>query len=282
MRGFKSNLLAGLLAAPLMCSAVPRCCAARPEPKVEKCGCALRSEVLVNAGTVSLAQLLPETAPENLKSLAARVSLAASPDLGAARVLPRDMIVAAIKNAGVPAAYFTVPATVTIRRGGYAIPREEVLRAVNGYFDQHKKSSAPPLILADLEMSALPAISFPEPRLAVVRVTYDYNLRRAVFQIVSQSAPSLVPFEVTARVPEGMLSPSPAVLRMRALAAAPVLVEPRILARLVLRSEDSEIVLQVRPLERGRLGQIVRVRLPQNGKTLRAQVTGNAALEAAF
>ena len=53
-------------------------------------------------------------------------------------------------------------------------------------------------------------------------------------------------------------------------------------ATLQLRSDNSSATLQVRPLENGVVGQSIRVRIPSNGHTLRARITGADLLEAQF
>jgi hypothetical protein len=60
------------------------------------------------------------------------------------------------------------------------------------------------------------------------------------------------------------------------------LVSLRRLATLHLHSQNSFATLQVRPLEAGALGQVIRVRVPSNGHTLRARVAGPDALDAVF
>lgn len=62
----------------------------------------------------------------------------------------------------------------------------------------------------------------------------------------------------------------------------PVLVDVRREARLYLHSENSAIVVTVRPLQCGHKDERIHVRLPLNGKTLQARVVGEDALEAAF
>jgi len=59
-------------------------------------------------------------------------------------------------------------------------------------------------------------------------------------------------------------------------------VSTRRLAILNLHSDNSLATLQVRPLEAGVIGQSIRVRIPSNGHTLRARVTGTDTLEAQF
>lgn len=63
----------------------------------------------------------------------------------------------------------------------------------------------------------------------------------------------------------------------------PVLVETRRLAQLYLHSANSSALLNVRPLRRGRLGDVIPVSLRAlHGKTLTARVTGPDRLEAVF
>jgi hypothetical protein len=60
------------------------------------------------------------------------------------------------------------------------------------------------------------------------------------------------------------------------------LVQPGKIARLLVTSGEMQMLLDVNPLERGALNQIVRVKLPGTGKVLQARVTGERRLEAIF
>jgi len=62
----------------------------------------------------------------------------------------------------------------------------------------------------------------------------------------------------------------------------PVLVDTRRVARLYLRSQHSSAILSVQPLQSGRNGELIRVRLPLHGKMMQARVAGQDTLEAAF
>jgi hypothetical protein len=63
---------------------------------------------------------------------------------------------------------------------------------------------------------------------------------------------------------------------------SPFLVEPGHPARLLISSSDSQMSLIVNPLQRGRLGETVRVRMEGSVKTLTGQVTGLAHLEQSY
>ena len=61
-----------------------------------------------------------------------------------------------------------------------------------------------------------------------------------------------------------------------------VLVGPGKAATLLVTSGEMQMLLEVTPLERGALHQVIRVKLPVNGKVLQAKVTGSGHLEAIF
>jgi hypothetical protein len=71
-------------------------------------------------------------------------------------------------------------------------------------------------------------------------------------------------------------------INVQPVRTAQTAVSTRRLATLNLRAENSFARLQVRPLEAGVIGQSIRVRIPSNGHTLRARVTGTDILEAQF
>ena len=123
-------------------------------------------------------------------------------------------------------------------------------------------------------------------------MVFDEFIGRARFRLWSSSSPQVHPFYVTARLP--VKSNAISSLAFQAFGASlkpsipisvvssPVLVEPARSARLHLHSAHSNILLEVKPLQRGRLGEVIRVRLPANGKTFRARVLANDELDADY
>jgi hypothetical protein len=248
----------------------------------------LLDDAEVQGDVILLANLLPPYASYAMRDAAARISLGTSPQNGSARRLSADAIVAAIQDSGLPATSFFVPQTVTIRRSGRALTRQEAWAAIQAFLGKHPVNALRTLRADDLTLDAGVSVSSDSVKLVVTRLTFDDALHRARFRLRLQGIPSGQPFYVTARVPSGttgLARPAFGTTSRDMDSFAPasaVLVDPRQSARLHLHSADSDMLLTVQPLQRGTLGQTIRVRLRASGKTLQARVVSQNTLDAVF
>ncbi|HUL15553.1 MAG TPA: hypothetical protein VLV88_06130 [Terriglobales bacterium] len=241
----------------------------------------LLAHVEVETDAVALAQLLPENAPAALRRAFAEISLGAAPDFGASRSIRSGEIVSTVEAAGLPPRAFMIPNVVHIRRVGRTLTRTEVFRVIESSFQSRHPDARLPFSSNDLEISGSLRLPPGEANLRVVGFRYDEMLDREIFRLASASA-SLVPFVVAVRMPKLPGAPTKIASGLSAPPPSPVLVDPRYPARLLLISEDAEISLPVRPLQKGHRGDSIRVRMPQNGRTFFARVTGRGTLEASF
>ena len=129
-----------------------------------------------------------------------------------------------------------------------------------------------------------------------MRVDMDRGLRRARFLLWPSRSPKVLPFFVTVQfageMPPGPLRPAMEFGRiaqhsaMTTAAARPpkqeILVAAGESATLTLHSDTLRIFVDVVSLERGTLGQQIRVRMPETGKIFNAQVDGRRHLEVKF
>jgi hypothetical protein len=250
----------------------------------------LLADVQVQGDAILLANLLPPNAPRAISDAAGKITLGSAPQNGTPRQLSNDAIVAAIQDAGLRPASFVVPPTVTVHRSGRPLSQLDIWPAIQSFLEKHPVNALRNLQPSDLTFAASVAISGNNNRLAVTRLTFDAALDRYNFCLRIQNVPGAQRFEVTARIPSSRsgigrrgfqqtgTSGDAAVLS----ASAMVLVDPRQSAHLRLHSPDSEMLLAVQPLQRGHLGETIRVRLRPSGKTLQARVVGRNALDAIF
>jgi hypothetical protein len=251
----------------------------------------LLADAEVQGDAIVLANLFPANAPYALRDAAARIQLGTSPQNGSARRLSGELIVAAIQDSGLPLSAFFVPQTVTVRRIGRQLTRQETWTAIQSFLEKHPVDALRSLRAEDLSLEAAVAVSGDDAKLAVTRLTFDDALHLARFRLRLHDVTNGQPFYVTARPPSGRtglarpvfddISSSTPAANSSILGSA-VLVDPRQPARLHLHSADSDMLLTVQPLQRGREGQVVRVRLRASGKTLQARVVGQNTLDAAF
>jgi len=243
---------------------------------------AILSHVEVETEAITLAQMLPRSAPLALRHASGEVSFGSAPSFGSSRTIGSAEIVSAMESAGLPPRTFMIPGLVHVRRVGRTLTRTEVFRAIESSLRSQHPDARLPFSPGDLEISG--SLRFPpgNANLKVVGLRYDDMLDREIFRLFSVSSASLVPFEVSVRMPKLPAAPTQISSLPPAPAPSPVLVDPRFYAQLVLISEDAEIQMQVRPLQRGHLGDSIRVRMPQNGRTFFARVTGPGTVQASF
>jgi flagellar basal body P-ring formation chaperone FlgA len=250
----------------------------------------LLADAVVQGDTILLANLLPENAPRPLRAAAEAISLGTAPQNGTARRFRRDAILAALQSATLSPASFLIPEVVTVRRAERLLTQEEALAAIQSALAKSHIAGAPEFRPEDLTLDAALAVPSAGARLEVTQIAFDEAIGRARFRLQPHTAPGANAFFVTARVaPEAPARISTAAPRLTSMSTKalsvvdlPVLVDPRQFARLRLRSPSAEMLLAVKPLQRGHLGETIRVRLQSSGKTLRGRVTGKDFLEAVF
>jgi hypothetical protein len=255
---------------------------------------ALLSSAEVHNDTILLANLLPPRVPQPIRDAAQNVPLGAAPQPGSMRLLASETLRSAVTDAGLSPAQFAIPEVVTVRRGERFISASDVFAAIQSAEANNPALALPPLRPEDL--AQIPAVPVPPDfsGLQVAQATLDPLLGEMRFRLVAKSSPGLLPFYVTAKLPSS--SPSAAqrssnVQNLGILDAAlhppkanrdsvPPLVTTSHLARLHLHSADMDMLLEVRPLQKGHLNEVIRVCLLPSGKTLQAQVVGENYLDA--
>ena len=252
---------------------------------------ALLEWVEVRGDAIFLADLLPKDAPRFLREAAKKISLGPAPQNGASRRLSSSAVLAAVVAHGLQAPEFQIPDNISVHRASHLVTRAEVLAAIRAALAKNKDANLPDLQIEDLSFGAV-LLPNQASHLEVTEISFDEFIGRARFRLWSASAPAIHPFYVTARVPfppgghrsfliPASLGDSTALSRASPV-ASPVLIEAGRTAVLHLHSSNSSLFLEVKSLQRGRLGEVIRVRLPANGKTFRARVLEGGGLDARF
>ena len=282
---------------------------------------ALVADVSVAGDAIVLADLLPGgRVVERVRGVARGVDLGSTPQLGAARRLRGAAVAEAIEHSGLQPDEFAIPDVIVVQRASRPLDGAEILATIQaavGEFSLSSGGEAAVLAMRPEEMlwdTAL-RVALGDAGLQVREMFVDLWARRASFRLVTNSGAG-VEFAVLGRIaakPSGVreISQSASQIfggtkllrfvgpkrdRNASESAAipgkagaldkflnlPVAIVAGGLAQIWLHSENSSIVMQVKALQAGRVGETIRVRLPQNGRTMRAVVTGPAALEAIF
>jgi hypothetical protein len=254
---------------------------------------ALRIALLANAevrgDAILLANLLGPGTPKRIQEAAQNIVLGETPQNGTARRFSRESLAAAIGAGGLPASDFSIPDAVTVRRWGRLISRDEVFAAIQAASAKNPAADFPYLQPQDISFEAEVRVPPGDAGLEVTQIKSDPFVGRARVRLWPRSARGVLPFYVSVRV-RGDASESSAPLATHFVPASsratensissPVLVSPNRPARLRLHSANLDMLLDVRPLESGRLGDVVRVRLLGTGRTVRAAVASEAYLDA--
>jgi hypothetical protein len=259
-------------------------------PRIE-----LLREVSVAGARLLLSDLLPEGAPGSLRARATEISLGIAPQLGNTRTLERDAMMNRISVSPDILSEITVPDRVMVSREARPITASEVLGAIRKALEHSGVRAAQTLRPEDILFQSRVFVSPGDAGLQVMRMEFDAGLRRARFLLWPSLDPTVLPFFVTARLDGDLLpaavhgaepgqslsrpgiSPAP-----KPLAAQEILVSPGERATLLLRSATLQMFADVAPLERGALGQQIRVRVLDTGKIFNARVDGRAHLEVKF
>lgn len=191
----------------------------------------------------------------------------------------------------------------TAAAGRLAAPRdlrplavEEVIAAIERALAQQSPPVIENLSAKNVLLESQIQVGKGDPDLQVLRAEFDAGIKRARFLLRAAGDRNALPFYVTLS-PSEVLPPSSyfgrggalgsptalAAIGSEAKKATPaVLVSPEQSATLALQSNLVGMTAEVVPLERGIMGQWVRVRVMDTGKILRARVDGRAHLEAQF
>jgi hypothetical protein len=249
---------------------------------------ALLANTEVQSDTILLANLLPANASQRIRDAAKKIALGAAPQRGTVRQFNRETLDTAIAAGGLSTADFAIPDSVTVRRGSRLISREEILVAIESALTKNPVAGITILRLNDIGFEAAVRVPPGDAGLEVTQIIFDQFIGRARFRLWAKSAPGTLPFYVTAKVAAIISGPQASGQLLSAVAhpqtandiSSPVLVATDRRARLHLHSSNMEMLLEVRPLQRGHLGEVIRVRLAGSGRTMQARVTAAGYLDA--
>lgn len=266
----------------------------------------LASRVRVDHASLTLADLLPATAPERLRSQSAGISLGSAPLPGSRRRLSRAEIENLLGARLV--GELVIPRSIVVERTSRELSPREVFRAIRTALVENGFARADELTPGDVRFGMPVRVTAEDPGLEVLAMRLDPTLRLAVFRLWTARQADVRPFDVMVRPVAGLgpwlerfsgqVRPANRPARLVRTAARPgtrpgtirrarkprskPLVMPWQPASLLLVSGTMEIHTTVEPLERGYLGQVVRVRMSKTKQIFLAQVVAPDCLEARF
>jgi len=260
-------------------------------PRIE-----LLHEARVTGASVLLSDLLPLGADLSLRARAEEISLGAAPQPGNTRVLQRSGVMENIGASREIADAVAVPERIVVSRDARPITVQEVFAAIQSALEHGGVSSAASLRPEDVLLQTQVLVGPGDAGLEVLRAEFDRGMRGARFLLRTSQEPKVLPFFVSVRLPaDSQQARFDAVTRLSrngsktesaprslVLAKTAFLVSPGEQATLLLQSDAVRMIADVIPLERGKMGQVVPVRVLDTGKIFNAQVDGRSHLELNF
>jgi len=242
----------------------------------------LLADTAVTTDVIVLADLLPSGLSNEVRRRGEGVVLGKAPQPGSARVFARESIVAILGSSALAGMPFNVPPTMTVWRKTPALSRKIVWQSIQSAAARRgvalsKDASPDTLLWLPPESTEADETSF-----EVSDVMFDPLLKQARFRLQLAGYPQTPSFYVWCPVGGGNYGSTHSPTLQKAVHDEAEMVNPRRMATLQLHSRNSMATLQVRPLQAGSVGQIVRVRIPSNGHTLTARVLAANVLEAEF
>jgi len=247
----------------------------------------LAPEAVVAGDCIVLAQLLPKTAPSDIRRRAEGLELGRSPKPGTLRTLSREALLTAIRAASFAGYEFDVPRKVMVRRQAISLTRETL------WFAVREAAARKGIALPEqdgkqrLEWSMPGALADEDMTVEVNGVTLDRTLDQMRFRLRFRKHPEAPAFyawlpHVQATSDSGQGADSSKSAALIGPSRPQRTVSPARLATLKLHSKHGLAWLRVRPLEAGDVGEVIRVRVPANGHTLLARVQELDLVEAVF
>jgi hypothetical protein len=254
---------------------------ARTGPQVR-----LPKEIEVPHQILSLADLLPEDAPEPLRRRLSQITLGSAPLPGNHRVLSRDDIRNYLQQAPELLQTLLIPTQVAISRSYRVVTAEEIHQAVIGALRERGVQSGEWPSPQEIQISAPVLATRDESGLIVQQIEPDKARNLTRFRMFLAKEERSVPFYATVHrvvnlprvLPNGVLQATAADgnaaggMKKPGLRRTPAIVRPGTPATLLLETGSLRLTTSVMPLQSGAQGQRILVRNLETKHTLRAEV----------
>jgi flagella basal body P-ring formation protein FlgA len=155
----------------------------------------LRSHVILHSGTVTLADLLPDSAPVSLRQEAGSISLGSAPQPAMTRILYRQQIQFLLRDRKALLGQLIVPDEVAVQRAYRTLSKQEVIQAI--YSAIGRDNAYKSLDLGGIHFSTLVDVTQADPGLKVIRIQSDPLRNETRFQLWTSKERDDLPFEVS-------------------------------------------------------------------------------------
>ena len=234
----------------------------------------LLSNVEVARDTVRLSDLTPARVASQILLLGGDVGLGRAPQLGSVRSLERSQILHSLGGMPDLARRLEIPDRVTVRRAGYVIDREVIRRAVAEFLRAKGLGDGLPASALQPAPEVLALVQ--DPMLEAVAVNWDPERRHYQARLRCRQRSECGDFLVYLTAPRGVRGKPEGQRQSEAGKSdvGPMLIAAGQKATLCLESRQIRMEVQVICLQRGRLGQRIRVLDRASHRVYQAEITG--------
>lgn len=156
---------------------------------------ALAERVVIHSGTLTLADLLPASAPLPVRAEAGKVSLGSAPEPPMTRTIYRQQLQFLLKGRAPLLAELSLPPQISVSRFHRTLTKKEVIAAIRGALGSEGVNRLPDL--ADLTFTAPVYVTGADPGLKVIRISADPSRRITNFRLWTSKEPANLPFTVS-------------------------------------------------------------------------------------
>lgn len=154
----------------------------------------LFAHVLVRTGTLTLADLLPPTAPPKLRAEAGGIPLGSAPQPAMARIIYRQQLQFLLKDHASILTQLSLPRQIVVQRFYRTITKGEVILAIRRALGTQGLDGG--LGLSSVELPTPAYTTKDDPGLEVIRISADPARHTTAFRLWTSKEPGNLPFTV--------------------------------------------------------------------------------------
>lgn len=168
-----------------------------PDGGVRMAAVCLRSHVMLSSATMTLADLLPGSAPVALHRDALKIALGSAPQPSMTRVLYRQQLEFLMRDHLELLRQLKIPEEIRVSRAHRILSKEEVIGAIESALGGVGAGALTGLDLRDAHFSTLVYVTAADPGLKVIRIESDPLRDQTQFRLWTSREPSNLPFDVS-------------------------------------------------------------------------------------
>jgi hypothetical protein len=239
----------------------------------------LLDDVVVEHESIWLSDLLPPSAPLDVRSSAEKIFLGRAPEPGNFRIFTRRQLGALLKQADAAELPLSVSVSVTVHRRGWPISIESLQNAL---LNSPWSAFASSISGSNVSLPQGFTSRIRDPQLEILGITGERGPRFVLARLRCRDRSACGSFLAQLVLPEvstsGLLHSTKARTAIRTAKSGAILIRSGSAATLVIEEDGLKIRQRVLALSSGQLGEPVRVRDPVTRRSFSAEVAGDGWL----